>query len=150
MADNAEFLGIDIYKRQIIAGTSAMIIVPFSTFFYMRSYLTELWITSLVKTPDEKKLRGLETDVDTWSALAAVFSIQSIIIIVILLKYSGDILDVFVRNRGEYEYGEDGTTKGVKGPFKKPQQKLEELVLKRKGEIIKKEIDKREQGVNQE
>ncbi len=34
--------------------------------------------------------------------------------IIVVIKYSGDILDVFVRDRGHLEYNAQGNTEGVK------------------------------------
>jgi len=49
-----------------------MILVPFSTFFYLRSYFTELWITDSTAEAD---LNQLAVDIDTYSGLGAVLSI---------------------------------------------------------------------------
>lgn len=103
---------VDSYKKQIILASTFMIGVPFATFFYFRSTLTTLWITepSAIKPFTLQETLGLERDVDTWAALAAVLAVQAVIFSIVLLKYKDDILDVFVRDRGDLEYGDDGTT----------------------------------------
>ncbi len=51
---------------------------------------------------------------DTWSGLGSVLAVQVVILGIVLVKYSSDILDVFVRDRGHLEYGEDGSTNNTK------------------------------------
>ena len=51
---------------------------------------------------------------DTWSALGAVFSVQCLIFLIVVVKYGGDIIDVFYRDRGHLEYNASGNTEGVK------------------------------------
>jgi hypothetical protein len=92
-----------------------MILVPFTTFFYLRWRLYDEWITGV---EEPKKLRGLEVDVDTWAALGAIAAVQVVIGGIVLVKYGGDLLDVFVRDRGYFEYTEEGDTRGSKRPVK--------------------------------
>jgi len=75
-------------------------------------------------------LKSLQIDVDTWSALAAVVAVQFVIFSILVVKYKDDILDVFVRNRGEYEYTADGTTKGSRKVAKKNEESKEEEAQK--------------------
>lgn len=49
-----------------------------------------------------------------WSGLASVVAIQFVIFCIVIVKYSGDIMDVFCRGRGHLDYNDDGTTEGVK------------------------------------
>jgi len=55
-----------------------------------------------------------------WSGLASVVAIQFVIFCIVIVKYSGDIMDVFCRGRGHLEYNDDGTTEGVKYKQYKP------------------------------
>ncbi|TNV85846.1 hypothetical protein FGO68_gene7654 [Halteria grandinella] len=109
-----------------------MIGVPFSTFFYLRSRLTSEWISPDIV--DAKKIRSLESDVDTWSALGSILSVQAVIMLIVLVKYSGDIMDVFVRNRGHMEYTEEGdTAKSTKAVLTLYERK--EMAQKRKAQL---------------
>ena len=63
---------------------------------------------------------------DTWSALAAIFAVQILILCIVLVKYSGDLLDVFVRDRGHFEYTEKGDTEGSKKPVKTLKERKDE------------------------
>ena len=56
----------------------------------------------------------MHSDVDSWAAIGGVLSVQCLIFMIVLVKYGGDILDVFCRNRGHLEYNSDGNTEGVK------------------------------------
>ena len=58
-------------------------------------------------------LASLNSDVDSWAAIGGVLSVQCLIFTIVLVKYGGDILDVFCRNRGHLEYNSDGNTEGV-------------------------------------
>ena len=49
-------------------------------------------------------LKRLKNDVDSYSALAAVVSIQLLIFVIIVVKYSEDIMSVFVHDRGHIPY----------------------------------------------
>ena len=96
----------DSLKQQVIAASSLMIIIPFSTFFYIQSYLTDLWIISGLP---ESQIEQYSSDVDLWSAAAAVVAVQLVIILIVLVKYCDDILHVFVRDQGHLEYNPDGS-----------------------------------------
>ena len=102
----------DSYKNQIILCTTLMILIPMSSFFYLRSYLTDLWIGSNSPLKD-KALVNLQSDVDMWSALGSIVVVQCLIMLIVIVKYYDDILDVFCRGRGHLEYSEDGTTRNV-------------------------------------
>lgn len=106
------------YKAQVMLSTSLMVIVPFTTFFTMRSHLRELWVPATV-SPTERP--ALDADVDTWSAIAAVVAVQAVILLVLIAKYRDDILDVFCRNRGHLHYTEDGSLTEAK-PEKLPKE----------------------------
>ena len=80
-----------------------MIAAPTTTFLKLRSYLTDIWI-SKDTTYEEKALANLHADVTTWAALGSILSIQLVIFLIVLVKYGGDILDVFCRDRGHLEY----------------------------------------------
>jgi VMA21-like domain len=101
----------DSFRNQVILCTSLMIIIPMSTFFYLRTHLAEKWIPSGISGKD---LVNLESDVDMWSALGAIVSVQFVIMGIVIVKYYDDILDVFCRGRGHLEYNEDGTTRNVR------------------------------------
>ncbi|CDW86535.1 UNKNOWN [Stylonychia lemnae] len=75
----------------------------------MIGYFTELWIpNNMVNTPDNMiKLKKLENDVLTFSAVAAIASVQALIFIIVIVKYSGDIKAVFVNDQGHIPYEEN-------------------------------------------
>lgn len=58
----------DSYQNQVILCSTLMLIVPFTTFFYLRSYLSDLWIA----TDNTLNMASLQTEVDTYSAFGAV------------------------------------------------------------------------------
>eukprot|EP00347_Sterkiella_histriomuscorum_P000581 403375296 len=75
-----------------------------------QSHLSELWISeSLTQNQSEdslKALRRLKWDVDTWSAVGAIISIQLLIFTIVIVKYYDDIKQVFFNNQGHIPYVE--------------------------------------------
>ena len=112
-----DFLNVfrDSFRNQVILCTVLMITIPIGSFVYLRGYLRDLWISKGTEYTDKQHLASsLETDVDTWAALGAVFSVQCLLFCIVVVKYSGDVLDVFCRNRGHLQYNANGDTQGVR------------------------------------
>lgn len=56
----------------------------------------------ILKNP--KKRQNVQNDIDMYSALAAVVGINIVIFFIVVLKYTDDILAVFVRGEGLVPY----------------------------------------------
>ena len=92
-----------------------MVTLPIFTFYWCRSnssflhylldYLTSLWIdAAFLKTASDRDVLNYENQIGAYSALGAVISVQVIIFGVILIKYTEDILAVFVYDKGHIPY----------------------------------------------
>ena len=73
----------------------------------------------------------MHADVDSWAAIGGVVSVQCLIFLIVVVKYGGDILDVFCRNRGHIEYNSDGNTEGVR---ERPHSQRRKVLHKDDGE----------------
>lgn len=57
---------------------------------------------------DPKKLQDVYSDIDIYSGLAAVVAVQFVIGAIIVIKYTEDIVDTFIRGTGSVPYpGQD-------------------------------------------
>lgn len=55
-----------------------------------------------MKSPKQRAI--VINDIDMYSAIAAVVTLLTIIFIIIIIRYTEDILDVFVRGKGNIPY----------------------------------------------